>query len=102
MEIKELPPFTKWFKNINDFLTKKKIWDFILRVAVGNFTNTESVGKGIHEIKINYKKGYRVYFTTKGNFLIILLLGGDKESRQNDIKKAKELKEYYKDVIEEE
>jgi putative addiction module killer protein len=97
-----LPPFTKWLKNINDFLTKKKIWDFILRVAVGNFTNTESAGKDIHEIKINYKKGYRVYFTTKRNFLIILLLGGDKESQQNDIKKAKELKKYYKDIIEKE
>jgi putative component of toxin-antitoxin plasmid stabilization module len=31
-----------------------------------------------------------------------LLLGGDKESQQNDIRKAKELKEYYKDITEEE
>jgi putative addiction module killer protein len=57
MEIKELHPFTKWFKNINDFPTKKKIWDFILRIASGNFTNTKSVGEGVHEIKVNYKKG---------------------------------------------
>jgi putative component of toxin-antitoxin plasmid stabilization module len=38
---------------------------------------------------------------TKGKNLIILLLGGNKESQQNDIKKAKELKEYYEDIIEE-
>ncbi|MDR1195461.1 MAG: type II toxin-antitoxin system RelE/ParE family toxin [Endomicrobium sp.] len=101
MEIKELSPFTKWFKNIKDFPTKKKIWDFILRVASGNFTNVESVGSGIQEIKIHYKKGYRVYFITRGNFLIILLLGGDKGSQQNDIKKAKELKEYFKEIIQE-
>jgi putative addiction module killer protein len=42
-------------------------------------------------LKINYSKGYRVYFKEKGGKIILLLIGGDKSTQQKDIKKAKEI-----------
>jgi putative addiction module killer protein len=42
-------------------------------------------------LKINYAKGYRVYFREKDGKIIILLMGGDKSTQQNDIDKAKEI-----------
>ncbi len=39
-------------------------------------------------MRIDYGPGYRVYFKSFGNKLIILLAGGDKRSQSDDIKTA--------------
>ena len=42
-------------------------------------------------MRIHYGPGYRLYFTRKGDQLIILLCGGDKDSQERDIRLAREL-----------
>lgn len=42
-------------------------------------------------MRINYAKGYRVYFKEKERKIVILLIGGDKSSQQKDIEKAKKI-----------
>jgi putative addiction module killer protein len=49
------------------------------------------VGNGIRELKIDYAKGYRVYFKETNGKIIILLIGGDKSTQKKDIEKAKEI-----------
>ena len=56
-----------------------------------HFGDCESVGNGIRELKINYAKGYRVYFKESNGRIIILIIGGDKSTQQRDIEKAKEI-----------
>ena len=56
-----------------------------------HFGDCEPVGNGIRELKINYAKGYRVYFHESDGKIIILLIGGDKSTQQRDIEKAKEI-----------
>jgi putative addiction module killer protein len=46
------------------------------------------VGEGVSELRIDYGPGYRVYFTTRGRTVIILLAGGDKRTQATDIKRA--------------
>jgi putative addiction module killer protein len=42
-------------------------------------------------MKIDIGPGYRVYYTQRGQRILILLAGGDKSSQQNDIEVAIEL-----------
>ena len=61
---------------------------FVARLSHGNVSNVESVGAGVHELKINFGKGYRVYFSKDGELLVILLGGGTKQRQQTDIAAA--------------
>jgi len=87
--------FAKWFDGLNTEAAGK-IAIVLVRLETGNFSNVESVGAGIHEYKIHYGPGYRVYFGQDGNELIILLGGGTKKQQNSDIEKAKELWKQYK------
>jgi putative addiction module killer protein len=42
-------------------------------------------------LRINFAKGYRIYFKKEGGKIVILLNGGNKSSQKKDIKKAKEI-----------
>lgn len=57
----------------------------------GHFGDCKPIGDGIRELRINFAKGYWVYFKEKDERIIILLVGGDKSSQQKDIEKAKEI-----------
>jgi putative addiction module killer protein len=41
-----------------------------------------SVGQGVHEYKMSFGPGYRMYFGKDGEELIILLAGGTKKNSQ--------------------
>ena len=44
-------------------------------------------------MRVDYGPGYRVYFFRRGKELVILLCGGDKRSQDDDVARAKRLKE---------
>ena len=77
-------------RKLKDLRAKAKILIRIQKLEQDeHFGECESVGDGIKELKINYAKGYRVYFKEKDKKIIVLLIGGDKSSQQSDIEKAK-------------
>lgn len=87
--------FDKWLTNL-DINIRSIINNYIVRVLNGNTSNCKSLRNGIREIRINYKKGYRVYYTIlNGNCLLLLLVGGDKKSQEKDIVKAIKIKEIF-------
>ena len=90
--IKKTVEFDKWLRKIRDIRAKAKILIRIQKLENDeHFGDCESVGDGIRELKINFAKGYRVYFKEQDGKIIILLIGGDKSTQQQDIEKAKEI-----------
>jgi putative addiction module killer protein len=77
--------------DLKDVAGRARILARIRRLAHGNPGNHRNLSGGIAELRVDAGPGYRVYYTQRGNRLIILLVGGDKGSQQQDIEKAKEL-----------
>ena len=82
-------PFLEWLHSLRDGRTRAVILARLARVRLANMGNTRSVGEGVHELKIDYGPGYRVYFGNDGPQLVILLNGGDKSTQDEDIATAK-------------
>jgi len=79
-------------RKLKDLRAKAKILMRIQKLEQDeHFGECEPVGDGIKELKVNYAKGYRVYFKEKDRKIIVLLIGGGKSSQQSDIEKAKEI-----------
>jgi len=91
MQIRRTEEFAKWLRDLKDLRGRAKIFDRLDRLADGNPGNARSVGAGIVELKIDYGPGYRVYYVQRGEFLILLLCGGDKSTQDKDIQRAKVL-----------
>jgi putative addiction module killer protein len=68
----------------------------LTRMQQGNLSNVKAVASGVHEYRIEFGPGYRVYFGRDGPLLIILLGGGTKKRQQSDIRRALELWTAYK------
>jgi putative addiction module killer protein len=89
IEILQTEYYRKWFDKLKDRNARARIDIRLRRLSLGNPGDVKSVGEGILELRIDYGPGYRVYFTKKGDRLIILLAGGDKTTQAEDILKAK-------------
>jgi putative addiction module killer protein len=91
IEVRKTAIFTKWFDCLKDRRARARIQARIDRVEMGHFGDVASVGEGVSELRIFYGPGYRVYFVQRESVLVVLLSGGDKDSQQSDIAKAKEI-----------
>ena len=90
--IEKTTEFDKWFRKLNDLRAKAKILFRIQKLEnEEHFGEFKPVGNGINELKINYAKGYRIYFKETEGKIIILLIGGDKSTQQKDIEKATQI-----------
>ncbi|GGF06205.1 putative addiction module killer protein [Chishuiella changwenlii] len=95
--IEKTTDFDKWLRKLKDLRAKAKILVQIQKLEKEeHFGDCEPVGNGIRELKINYAKGYRIYFKEVDGKIVILLVGGDKSTQQKDIEKAKEIWEKLK------
>ncbi|WP_319942011.1 type II toxin-antitoxin system RelE/ParE family toxin [Rhodopseudomonas palustris] len=82
---------------MSDLRARLQIVRRIDRIAAGNFGEAKSVGGAVKELRIDYGPGYRVYYTRRGDTVVILLCGGDKRTQSKDIRKAKEIAEALED-----
>lgn len=88
-------PYAKWFDELNA-QAAAKVATVVARMAQGNFSNAKSVGAGVHEYRIDFGPGYRIYFGRDGDRVVILLGGGTKKRQQKDISEAQKLWSDYK------
>jgi putative addiction module killer protein len=96
--IRETETFKKWIRDLKDKIAQTIITARIRRITVGNFGDVKPVGDGVSELRIDYGPGFRVYFTQRGQEIIILLCGGDKSTQRRDIETAKLIAQNLKGV----
>jgi putative addiction module killer protein len=85
-----------WLESLADTRAITKIIARLNRLATGNFGDVRSLGHSLHELRIDWGPGYRVYFARIGNTCVLLLAGGDKTKQRADISTALERLNDYK------
>lgn len=83
--------FAQWFRGLRDMVARGRIAKRITLLEGGHFGDVKSVGDKVSELRIDHGPGYRLYFTWRGESLVLLLIGGDKGSQRRDIARAKEI-----------
>ena len=88
VEVRQTEVYARWFRRLRDRQARARIDIRIRRLSLGNLGDVRPVGEGVSEVRIDYGPGYRVYFVQRGQTLIVLLAGGDKDSQERDIRRA--------------
>lgn len=91
ISLEQSAEFTRWLKNLRDRDGRVRILKRLRRLGDGQFGDVKPVGDGVHELRMFFGPGYRAYFMQQGDTVILLLVGGDKDSQAGDIARAKAL-----------
>lgn len=79
--------FGEWFDGL-DSQAAARVDRHIRRIQSGNFGDAKPLQEGVHELRLNFGPGYRVYYGLDGKTLVILLGGGSKRRQSADIASA--------------
>jgi putative addiction module killer protein len=74
-------PFDRWFADLHA-PAALKVRTALARLESGNTSALKAAGHGVHEVRIDFGPGYRVYVGIDGATLVILL-GGSSKARQS-------------------
>jgi putative addiction module killer protein len=80
-------PFAAWFDAL-EARAAARVQLSIAKLEAGLKPNVKPLRKGVHEARIDYGPGYRVYFAFDGPTLILLLGGGQKHGQDADVAAA--------------
>ena len=87
--------FRDWLEDLSDKPTRARIRMRINRLRLGNFGDSKSIGRGVHELRIQFGPGFRIYFGRASQSVAVLLIGGDKSTQAKDIELAFRLWDEY-------
>ena len=91
MRVKKTDEYRDWLDRLRDHAGRARILVRVDRLIHGNPGSHRNLQGGVSELKIDFGPGYRVYYTQRGEQLLLLLIGGDKSSQTKDIAKAQQL-----------
>lgn len=90
-ELRSTKNFQKWLRKVRDQRTKEKILVRLDRIANGNFGDYKQISSSLFELRFFFGGGLRIYYTICNRQVVLLLVGGDKSSQQNDIQRAQKM-----------
>jgi len=80
--------FAVWLSKLKD---RRAIAKILVRIESLRQGDSKSLGSGLHEFRIHFGPGYRIYYTRKSGLVVLLLCGGDKSSQSKDIAHARRI-----------
>jgi len=88
-QIYELPSYREWYENERP-KSQAQVEERLRKIRdKGYFGHTKDLDNNLYELKFN--DGRRIYYTIIPVRQVILLLGGNKNGQDSDIKKAKNI-----------
>jgi putative addiction module killer protein len=81
--------FNEWYNSLKNPQTRRVIAGKLRQLQNVEFKNYKSIGKGVFELRIFYGAGYRVYFAFENEQIVVLIAGGDKNTQEKDINRAR-------------
>jgi putative addiction module killer protein len=97
MRVEKTDDYRDWIDAFKDRTGRARILVRVDRLIDGNPGQHRDLTDGVSELKIDVGPGYRVYYSQRGTRLLLLLIGGDKSTQQNDIARAILLARNYKE-----
>jgi len=91
MRVEKTDEYRDWIDSLKDQAGRARILMRVDRLIHGNPGSHRNLTEGVSELKVDVGPGYRVYYSLRGNRLLLLLVGGDKASQAKDIALALEL-----------
>jgi putative addiction module killer protein len=88
--IKMLPEFDTWLNKLKDRITRLRLSRRLDKAQRGNLGDVKPVGDRVFEMREHFGPGWRMYYIKRGDTLIVMLGGGDKDSQEADIAKARQ------------
>jgi putative addiction module killer protein len=88
-------PLVEWLNSL-DVLAKEIVQSRLNQVKRGTLGDYKPVGEGVWELRIFYGPAYRIYFGYITTTHVLLLCGGNKSTQVEDIIKAKQHWQDYK------
>ena len=82
-------PFSEWLRTLRDRAAAARVRVRLTRLRLGNLGDTNSLGGGLHELRLDYGPGYRIYFGQTSDRVVLLLCGGTKQNQSQDIEQAR-------------
>ena len=97
MRVESTDDYRSWIDNLRDLSGRARILMRVDRLIHGNPGDHRNLTDGVSELKVDVGPGYRVYYSKRGDRLLLLLAGGDKSSQTKDIARAIKLNRDYGD-----
>ena len=95
MRVEKTDEYRDWIDRLKDQAGRARILMRVDRLIHGNAGAHRNLTEGVSELKVDVGPGYRVYYTQRGNRLLLLIAGGDKSTQTKDIARALELNRHF-------
>ena len=69
--VRKTEDFAHWLDGLRDLRARARVQVRIARLAADLVGDAKPVGEGVSELRIDYGPGYRVYFTRRGEALLL-------------------------------
>jgi putative addiction module killer protein len=99
MRVAKTDAYQAWIDNLKDPIGRARVLMRVDRLGHGNPGVFRNLTEGVAELKIDVGPGYRIYYSIRGDQLLLLLAGGSKSTQSQDITKALELNRQFENYF---
>ena len=90
-DVRVTAEFSDWLDDLRDETARRAVAARLVRASNGVFGDHKFLEGGLSELRIHHGPGYRVYYVIRGRTVVIVLVGGSKQTQDRDIARARRL-----------